>query len=94
MVETVFLPFRSYAERDVPFESPEQMADLQALSYAHDGMKMVRHGHCHKRRPAALFFQADDCFQHESPATSIIKMTRSAVLVAKSYEDRVFIADP
>jgi hypothetical protein len=70
------------------------MADLYALSYAHDGMKMVWHGHRHKRRPAALLFQAAYCFQHESPATSIIKMTRSAVLVAKSYEDWVCIAGP
>jgi hypothetical protein len=70
------------------------MADFYALSYAHDGMKMVRHGHRHKRRPAVLFFQAAYCFQHEPPATSIIKMTRSAVLVAKSYEDRVYIACP
>jgi hypothetical protein len=57
-------------------------------------MQMVWHGHRHKRRPAALLFQAEDCFQYEPPAASIIKMMCSAVLMAKSYEDWVSIAGP
>jgi hypothetical protein len=55
---------------------------------------MVGHGHGDKRRPATLLFQATDCFHHESPAASIIKMTYSSVLMAKGDEDGVCIAGP
>ena len=94
MVEPILLPFGGDAERDVPFESPEQVSDFHALSDAHDGMEMIRHGHGNQRRPATLFFQAADCFSYEAPAACIIKMVRASVFMAERDEYRVGFACP
>jgi hypothetical protein len=70
------------------------MADFHALPESHDGVQVIRHGQRDQGCPAALLLQPRRRFEDESPATSIIKMTRSAVLMAKSYEDRVGFAGP
>jgi hypothetical protein len=94
MIKSVFLPFGGDAEGDITFESPEKMADLHSSADTHDGVEMVGHGHGDKRRPATLLFQATDCFHHEPPAPSIIKMACSSVLMAKGDEDGVAVAGP
>jgi hypothetical protein len=82
MVEPIPLPFGGDAERDVTFESPEQVADVQALSDAHDGMEMIRHGHGNQRRPAALLLEACRRFEDDTPAARIVEVMRTSKLVA------------
>ena len=94
MIESVPLPFGGDAEGDVTFESPEQVADVQALSDAHDGVEMVRHGQGDQRRPAALFLKPRRRFEDDAPATGIVEMTYSSVLMAKGDKYGVGVAGP
>jgi hypothetical protein len=94
MIESVPLPFGGDTEGDVPFESPEQVSDLHALSDAHDGVEMVRHGQGDQRRPAALFLKPRRRFEDDTPAAGIVKMVRTSVFMAERDEDGVDIAGP
>jgi hypothetical protein len=93
-VETIFLPFSADAEGDVPFESPEQVFDLHALSDAHDGVEMIRHGQGDQRRPATLFLNPRRRFEDNAPAAGIIEVMRAAKLVAQCDECRLGFAGP
>jgi hypothetical protein len=94
MIESVPLPFGRDTEGDVSFESPEQVFDLHALSDAHDGVEVVRHGQGDQRRPAALFLKPRRRFEDDTPAAGIIEMTYSSVLMAKGYKYGVGVAGP
>jgi hypothetical protein len=94
MIEPVLLPFGGDTEGDVPFESPEQVSDLHALSDAHDGVEMVGHGQRDQGCPAALLFKARRPFEDDAPATGIIEVVRAAKLVAQRDEDRVGCTGP
>ena len=94
MIESVPLPFGGDTEGDVSFESPEQVSDLHALSDAHDGVEVVRHGQGDQRRPAALLLEARRRFEDDTPAAGIIEVMRAAKLVAQCDENRVGYAGP
>jgi hypothetical protein len=94
VVEAIFLPFRGDAEGDVPFESPEQVSDFHALSDAHDGVEMIRHGQGDQGGPAALFLKPRRRFEDDAPAAGVVKMVRTSVFMAERDEDGVDIAGP
>ena len=94
MIEAILLPLGCDTEGDVPFETPEQVADFKASTDTHDGVQMIRHRQQDERGPAALFRQPCGSLFNHTPGVWVIKMRNTAVLKSERQEDRILRINP